>query len=42
MSEKTETQRSGLAITHESLFTKKAPVNDFGRTVPSAEIYCCK
>ena len=21
---------------------KKAPLNDFGRTVPSAEIYCCK
>ena len=21
---------------------EKAPVNDFGRTVPSAEKYCCK
>ena len=24
------------------LWEEKAPLNDFGRTVPSAEIYCCK
>ena len=26
---------------HQSLLEEKALVNDFGRTGPSAEIYCC-
>ena len=28
--------------TSRPLLEEKAPVKDFGRTVPSAEIYCCK
>ena len=31
-----------LYETPRPLVEEKAPVNDFGRTVPSAEIYCCK
>ena len=27
---------------HQSLLEEKAVVNDFGRTGPSAEIFCCK
>ena len=31
-----------IKIQEHRLLEEKAPENDFGRTVPSAEIYCCK